>query len=59
MPVLSYGFGVVEWTASEISHFDVKVHRALFECNSHHPHSSIEHVCLPWSMGGWLWYGQH
>lgn len=50
IPVLSYGFGVIEWIASEISHFDVQIHRALFNL-IHITLTFLLHVCLPQSVG--------
>ena len=52
VPLLSYGFGIVEWTKGEICHFDVLARKILTSSNSHHPRSAIEHLYLPRYMGG-------
>lgn len=52
VPLLSYGFGIVEWTKGEICHFDVLTRKILTSSNSHHPRSAIEHLYLPRYMGG-------
>lgn len=53
VPLLCYGFGIVEWTKGEICHFDVLTRKILTSSNSHHPHSAIECLYLPHYMGGW------
>ena len=52
IPLLSYGFGIVEWTKAEISQFDVMLRKALTAANSHHPRAAIERLYLPRRMGG-------
>jgi len=52
VPLLSYGFGIVEWTKAEIAQFDVVVRKSLTEFNSHHPRSAIERLYLPRKSGG-------
>ena len=52
VPLLSYGFGIVEWTKGEICHFDVLTRKILTSSNSHHPCSAIERLYLPCYMGG-------
>ena len=52
IPLLSYGFGIVEWTRAEIAQFDVSVHKLLTSANSHHPRSAIERLYLPRKIGG-------
>ena len=47
VPLLSYGFGIVEWTKSEICHFDVLTRKIMMSPNSHHPHSATECLYLP------------
>ena len=52
IPLLSYGFGVVEWTKAEISQFDVMLCKVINATNSHHPRAAIEQLYLPRCMGG-------
>jgi len=52
IPLLSYGFGIVDWTKAEIAQFDVIVRKALTAANSHHPRSAIERLYLPRKLGG-------
>ena len=42
VPLLSYGFEIVNWAKAELSHFDVLTHKVMTTANSHHPHSAIE-----------------
>jgi len=52
VPLLSYGFGVVEWTKAELTHFDVLTRKIMTSSNSHHPRSAVERLYLPRYMGG-------
>ena len=52
IPLLSYGFGIVEWTKAEIAQFDVSVRKSLTASNSHHPRSVVERLYLPRKIGG-------
>ena len=47
IPLLSYGFGIVEWTKAEIAQFDVMLHKVLTTANNHHPRAAIERLYLP------------
>ena len=50
--MLSYGFGIVDWTKAEINQFDITIHKTLTDAKSHHPHSAIERLYLPRKLGG-------
>ena len=52
VPLLSYGFGIVDWTKAELSHFDVLTCKVMTTANSHHPRSAIERLYLSRHMGG-------
>jgi len=52
VPLLSYGFGIVEWTTAELAHFDVLTCKTMTSSNSHHPRSAVERLYLPCYMGG-------
>ena len=52
MPVLSYGFGIVDWTVAEISQLDILVRKAMTSANSLHPRSAVERLYLPHRLGG-------
>jgi len=52
VPLLLYGFGIVEWTEAEISRFDVLVRKAMVASNSLHPRSAVERLYLPHCLGG-------
>jgi len=52
IPLLSYSFGVVEWTKAEVSQFDVMLRKILTAANSHHPRAAIERLYLPRRVGG-------
>ena len=49
VPLLSYGFGIVEWTKAELTHFDVLT-RKNYDC--YHPRAAVERLYLPRHMGG-------
>ena len=44
IPLLSYGFGIVDWTKAEIAQFDIIVRKTLTAAKSHHPRSAIERL---------------
>ena len=50
--LLSYGFGVVEWTKAEFTYFDLLTCKIMTSSNSHHPRSAVEYLYLPRHMGG-------
>jgi len=50
--LLSYGFGIFDWSKVEIAQFDVAVHKTLTAANSHHPCAAIERLYLPRKLGG-------
>ena len=52
IPLLSYGFGIVDWTKAEISQFDVMLRKYLTTVNSHYPHAAIEWLYLPRFLRG-------
>ena len=50
--VLSYGFGVVDWTKSEVLQFDRLVCQMMTNTNCNHPHSFVERLFLSRKLGG-------
>ena len=52
VPLLSYGFGIVDWTTAEISQFDILVRKTMVASNSLHPRSAVERLYLPHHSGG-------
>jgi len=50
--VLTYGFNIITSTKKEIENFDVMARKILTEYNSHHIHSSVEHLYLPRHRAG-------
>jgi len=52
IPLLSYGFGIVDWSKAEIAQFDVTVRKTLTAANSHHPRAAVERLYLPRKLGG-------
>ena len=52
IPLLSYGFGVVGWTKSEVLQFDQLVRQVMTNANCHHTRSSVERLFLPRKLGG-------
>ena len=52
IPVLSYGFGIVDWTVAEITQFDILVRKMMVTSRSQHPRSAVERLYLPHCLGG-------
>ena len=52
IPVLTYSFGVIKWTSTEILHLETKTRTILTQYRYHHPKSAVERVTLPRIEGG-------
>ena len=50
--LLTYGFGIIEWTLGEVRQIDVLVRKVITEVRSLHPRSAVECVYLPHQLGG-------
>jgi len=52
MSVMRYGFGVINWTQSEIRALDQKTRKILTKYKFHHPKSNIHRMYMPRTRGG-------
>lgn len=52
VPLLTYSFGVVKWTKTDLEAIERAVRVAFTKHRSHHPRSAIERVTLPRAAGG-------
>lgn len=49
---LTYSFGVVKWTKTDIENLQRKMRTLLTKAQKHHPKSAVERTTLPRSLGG-------
>ena len=52
IPLLLYGFGIVDWTVAEVSQLDILIRKMMVTANSLHPRSAVERLYLPHRLGG-------
>lgn len=52
IPVLTYSFGVIHWTQTELHSLQTRINTTLTLYRKHHPKSAIERLTLPRRMGG-------
>lgn len=52
IPILTYSFGIIKWTHTDIKHIEIKTRTTLTKFNMHHPKSAIERVTLQRKEGG-------
>ncbi|KAL1446402.1 hypothetical protein WDU94_005646 [Cyamophila willieti] len=52
MPVVEYGFGIIEWTKEEIRQMDRKTRKLLTMNKSLHPKADVDRIYLPRKEGG-------
>ncbi|XP_044754301.1 uncharacterized protein LOC123313441 [Coccinella septempunctata] len=52
LPCISYSFGVVRWTSTELQAVDVQTRKLLTRFGVHHPHSSVSRLYIPRQDGG-------
>jgi hypothetical protein len=52
VPLLTYSFGVVKWTKTDLEALERAVRVAFTKHRMHHPRSSIERITLPRKEGG-------
>lgn len=52
VPILTYSFGVIKWTKTELKQLEIKTRTILTQNRHHHPKSAIERVCLSRKEGG-------
>lgn len=49
---LSYSFGIINWSKTDVENLQRKVRTLLTKSRKHHPRSSIERTTLPRHLGG-------
>jgi hypothetical protein len=52
LTVLSYSFGVIQWTRTDLEAVERKIRKLLTKSRKHHPRSSVERMSLPRELGG-------
>ncbi|KAI5731018.1 hypothetical protein M8J77_003330 [Diaphorina citri] len=52
VPVVEYGFGIIDWTKEEIRKFDRKTRKLLTMNKCLHPKSDVDRIYLPRKDGG-------
>ncbi|KAL0841160.1 hypothetical protein ABMA28_014906 [Loxostege sticticalis] len=52
IPILTYSFGVIKWTNSELQALEIKTRTILTQHRYHHPKSAVERITLPRKEGG-------
>lgn len=52
VPLLTYSFGVVKWTKTDLEALERAVRVAFTKHRTHHPRSAIERITLPRREGG-------
>ena len=52
VPILSYSFGIIKWTVTEIQSLQRKIRTMLTHYKFHHPKSCVERMITPRKEGG-------
>lgn len=52
IPVLTYSFGVIKWTPTNLESLQRPIRTKLTANNCHHPRSAVERLILPRTEGG-------
>ena len=50
--VLTFGFGIVKWTPTDLQKLQTKMRMLLLRYRFHHPCAAKERLTLAWQMGG-------
>ena len=51
-PVLTFSFGIVKWTPTDLENLQTKTRTLLTRYRFHHPRAAKERLTLPRQMGG-------
>jgi hypothetical protein len=51
-PVLTFSFGIVKWSPTDLENLQTKMRMLLTRYRFHHPHAAKERLTLPRQMGG-------
>ena len=52
IPILTYSFGIINWTQTELQALQTKINTAFTRHRKHHPKSAVERLILPRKEGG-------
>lgn len=52
IPLLTYSFGVIKWTETDIQNLMISTRTKLTKYNKHHPHACKERIIIPRKNGG-------
>jgi hypothetical protein len=52
IPVLTYSFGVIKWTKTDIRHVEIATRTIFTKNNNHHPKSAVERMSIKRENGG-------
>ncbi|KAL1448298.1 hypothetical protein WDU94_008925 [Cyamophila willieti] len=52
IPLLTYTFGIINWSMTDLENLNRIVRTTMTKFRSHHPHSALERMYLPRSQGG-------
>ena len=52
VPVVTYGFNIINWTLQELAKLDTKTRKFLTMYKMHHPKSDVDRLYLPRTEGG-------
>ncbi|XP_045466652.1 uncharacterized protein LOC123675347 [Harmonia axyridis] len=52
MPTITYSFGILTWSTTELKEMDRAIRSLLTQSGVHHPHSSVIRLYLPRHQGG-------
>ena len=52
IPIVTYGFNILNWTMSEIKRLDIKVRKLLIMNKMHHPKADVGRLYIRISEGG-------
>ena len=52
IPILTYSFGVIGWTKTELEELERKIRTTMTQYRSHHPKGNMDRLTLPRGEGG-------
>ncbi|PZC82879.1 hypothetical protein B5X24_HaOG209322 [Helicoverpa armigera] len=52
IPVLTYSFGIINWTKSDLKNLQRKINKTMTKFRKHHPRSCLQRLTLPRKEGG-------
>jgi hypothetical protein len=52
IPVVTYSFGIIKWSITDIRRIDGKIRKLLTSFRMHHPKSDVDRIYIPRKIGG-------